>query len=559
VATNGAAGISAAELAASIAALEQQERQLAQASEETKAATTGLTEEQRANILAKAEATAETQRLADAEAAIASIGGQVQGGLITAAQGADILAARYGFATEEALRLLNAQAALAGAKAVKVSFADQRAAERSGGAVVQDSEAKAKRDAEAARIASQKARAAEEARRDQLVATGNAAQVAAVRQQEYNDAVTRFGAGSAEAIRAETALIQSRQAGAKGGGGGKAPKVTAAEKERDQLLDIQRDFGRKLEDIEESAADKRVEIERTAQERRLEIAEEYGERRREAEASFGDAQIDDRRGFYRALRSLDEDARAAASAEYEQAQLKAAEIATTQGADVAEKYLSEISKIIRDRATRQAEIAKALEDGNKGDAEYLRGLDAMDRQAEDRTLERITSGKDSLKSKEADALGDVEAQRQKALGEADQQRQQAIGDAAEKAGLRVTDAELKKKEGIDATNLALAEQLRLQTLLGGGAAAPGLTAPPLAGNAQPPAVLAPATVPAAGAPGAQAPALALPAVEARLDALAARVDVLVGQTARAGGLLEGVIRAEESTARAVERIGVRTT
>jgi hypothetical protein len=566
VATNGEAGISAAELAASIAALEQQERQLAQTSEETKAAVTGLTEEQRTNILAKAEATAETQRLADAEAAIAGIGGQVQAGLITAAQGADILAARYGFATDEALRLLNAQAALAGAKAVKVSFADQRAAERSGGEVVAGSEAKAKRDAEAARIASQKARAAEEARRDQLVATGNAAQVAAVRQQEYNDAVTRFGAGSAEAIRAETALIQSRQSGAKaaggGGGGGKAPKVSAAEKERDQLLDIQRDLGTKLEDIEESAAEKRVEIERTAQERRLEIAEEYGERRREAETSFGDAQIDDRRGFYRALRSLDEDARAAASAEYEQVQLKAAELATTEGADVAEKYLSEISKIIRDRATRQAEIAQALKDGNEGDAEYLRGLDAMDRQAEDRSIERITKGEGSLKSKEADALGDVEAQRQKALGEADQQRQQAIGDAAEKAGLRVTDAELKKKTGIDATNLALAEQLRLQSLLGGGAApapAPAVLAP-ASPTQQPAAVLAPATVPAAALdPAAAGAGLALPAVEARLDALAARVDVLVGQTARAGGLLEGVIRAEEATARSVERLGVRTT
>jgi hypothetical protein len=59
--------------------------------------------------------------------------------------------------------------------------------------------------------AQQAANEAAEARRQQLLATGSAAQVAALREKEYAQAVKLFGASSTQAIGAQTDLIQARE------------------------------------------------------------------------------------------------------------------------------------------------------------------------------------------------------------------------------------------------------------------------------------------------------------------------------------------------------------
>jgi hypothetical protein len=54
--------------------------------------------------------------------------------------------------------------------------------------------------------------ALEKARIDRILRTGTALQVVAVRQQQYNDAVKQFGAKSAQAVNAQTTLIEAQQA-----------------------------------------------------------------------------------------------------------------------------------------------------------------------------------------------------------------------------------------------------------------------------------------------------------------------------------------------------------
>jgi hypothetical protein len=67
------------------------------------------------------------------------------------------------------------------------------------------------------RAAQDRATAAEQARINLILQTGTATQIIAVRQKEYNDAVRQFGKDSAQAIDAQSALIQSQQSAAKAG------------------------------------------------------------------------------------------------------------------------------------------------------------------------------------------------------------------------------------------------------------------------------------------------------------------------------------------------------
>lgn len=168
------------------------------------AAVSTLTEEQRKQILAQAEAEAGARQLAVAQSAIDLIGQQVAQGLLTQAQGAQILGRDFGYAADEANRLAGEAARAAQATRGPASATEDRATRQT----AQDSAEAAAAGAAAAR---ERQAAIEAARREQLLATGTAAQVVAVRQQELNEAIAQYGKGSADAIRAETALIEARQ------------------------------------------------------------------------------------------------------------------------------------------------------------------------------------------------------------------------------------------------------------------------------------------------------------------------------------------------------------
>lgn len=94
--------------------------------------------------------------------------------------------------------------------------------------------------------AARDADAAEKARRDQILQTGSVRQRIAERQREYNEAVARYGKNSAEAIKAQTALIREQQSAAKGVQSGLDKQLRTQEgiydslaKQRDAMLDIE--------------------------------------------------------------------------------------------------------------------------------------------------------------------------------------------------------------------------------------------------------------------------------------------------------------------------------
>lgn len=75
------------------------------------------------DISKKQQSEIEAQKLAQIQTTLAALGPAVAGGLQSAASAAAFLATRYGFAYSEALKLVSAQAALAGASAAKVPMA----------------------------------------------------------------------------------------------------------------------------------------------------------------------------------------------------------------------------------------------------------------------------------------------------------------------------------------------------------------------------------------------------------------------------------------------------
>lgn len=463
--------------------------------QEQTAATAALTEEQRKQILAQTESAAEGQRLADVQAFIARIGGQVQAGMITAAEGASILANRYGFAADEADRLA-AASARAAQRTITQAVSDQRAGERNIAPAALRVQADRQREIERER---------EQARRDQILATGSATQVVTQRQRELNEAIRQYGAGSAEAIRAETALIEARRRSEKAAASSGAAatraatqqqreaekRANAAEKEAEQQLDIQRDFERKA-----------IDAQRDFEKKKFDIQKDFAERRRRANQDFSDQQFEDELSFYESLRGIQDQAVAQqASAEFERFRQEAAGIRDTQGADRAAEFEGKATEVAAARARRAAKLAeqeqaiREEEDGKRraqleAQLQYDRDLDAKRRELEERQLDRIRNGETGES---------IDQQEQQALADAEAARDATIASAAEAAGLRIVDAETKKLEAAQLTNQALLEQLRLQQALGGlpptapaGPAAPLRDAmipiaPPPPGAAAPPA------------------------------------------------------------------------
>ena len=276
-----------------------------------------------------------------------------------------------------------------------------------------------------------------------------------------------------------------RSGGRSGGGGAGAAGREAEAQQREQaaLYD-------KLRDLQERYQDQAVQAERTYQERVLSITQEFAKRRADAERSFADAQVSSRADFYTSLASVDKSQRTAMIQEFEQAQVKAAEIAATQGADAGEKYLSQITEVIRARAQRQADIAKALEAGDKDEAEFLRGVDAIARAAEQRKLDAAASGGEGLAGQERAALDEAATTRDESLAKAQLQAQQGL-----------IDAEQARADKAKVTNEQLQTQLDLVRQIAQAGGVPGAIAAPATTPA--PATATPAEAAAATGAGTQ--------------------------------------------------------
>jgi hypothetical protein len=124
-----------------------------------------------------------------------------------------------------------------------------------------DAGAKAEGEAMAARIRQMQAQDAAQkaAQRDLQMAQANAQQRVAILQKEADDAKRIYGANSTEALKAQTALVNAQQSGAKARGG-------AASAGGAQLENIEQKTGDKLSDIVQKTQDKITAIDKRAAE-----------------------------------------------------------------------------------------------------------------------------------------------------------------------------------------------------------------------------------------------------------------------------------------------------
>lgn len=198
---------------------------------------------------------------------------------------------------------------------------------------------------------------------------------------------------------------------------------------------------------QEKADDKFEDAENEHLKRMLEIQKDYDEKAKAAQRDFDQDRLDGSASFYDNLGSIESDKiRQAASAAYEAAALEAGKIAEEKGADVADKYMSAQEKIISDRAKRQADIEKAVKDKDGSKAEYLQGVDAKYRQAEEARLARIKEGEGSIASEKDRALQDELSKNEEAQGKialsAEQSAARKIA-AAERAGKKIDEEQVK--------------------------------------------------------------------------------------------------------------------
>lgn len=338
------------------------------------------------------DAAASAQQLAQFQDQLASLGGAVAGGLSTASEAAVTLANQYHIAYDAALKLIQAQAALAQAKNAAAALADQRAGERSPGS---------SGAAEAA---------AQEERRLQAL------------YRKLQDAPDKAPKGR------------------KGGGGGRGggTKLSDQQKLNNQLLANEDKANQQFEDEDLKHA--------TAL---LKIQTDYAKKRLAAEQSLQQSLLDGGASFYDTLINMENQGAAqAADAQY-QAFLAndLPAIAADKGADVAEAYQQAYEKVLLDRAKRQAEIEKATKEGDSGRAEALKGVDAKYRQAEEARLARIKEGNGSIASEQAQALQDENLRYEEAQGK--------IADSADRAAERKIVASQRAGQAIDAEQAKL--------------------------------------------------------------------------------------------------------
>lgn len=278
-----------------------------------------------------------------------------------------------------------------------------------------------------------------DAQREQTLATGSAADKQALLNSELDKAVKLYGANSAQAIRAQTALTQFQaQQDAKKGGGRGGAKLSDQQKLDNQLLGQQEQTNQKYADAEVKHL---ANIDRINREANRKLAE--------ADKAFHQGRLDSRAGFYKQLAGVEDGAlRQQLSARYEAAVLEANSIAAEQGSDAGKAYLDAAKEVIRSEGDLQAEIDKARNGDKDGEgkdadkAEYLEGVLRLEQEANRARLEEIRQ-----------SGGEIESERQRQLAEearSFEEEQGKIAEHAENAADRTVNAAVRSGKAVSA-------------------------------------------------------------------------------------------------------------
>lgn len=306
-------------------------------------------------------------------------------------------------------------------------------------------------------------------------------------------------AGQAAGTQARTgqilADVRANAAPERPRGGGS--RISAAEKEQAALLKGQETYQNKSLDAEREYQDDLTKIAEDAAKARLEAQDKYDlDRKRSA--------VD----FYKSLASFEnQDLAKELSSKYEAAAAQAQEIAKTKGADAAQAYLQAQRDAIQSQGDLQNEIDKADKEGDKGKAEYYRGLLKLQQDADAEQLRQI------------EAQGSQVAASENAQYAAAEQR---YAEHLEKMGLAYERKFGNAPPGVAPPPPATSGAGATTGSTPSGPASPGAagTASTGAGNAQ--LVSDPGTQAAVDANGAR--------LEAKLDALATAVSAVEKQT-----------------------------
>lgn len=355
--------ISAAQLAASLAQLEQaqlaqanaanldaiEQLRLARGAEEAKTAIDAQAQAIGQQLVQDQNAADQAERLAQVKERINGLAGQVSGGYLSMANAAQVLAGELGIAADEALRLIAAQTG----RNVQATFAAQRSA------------------------------------REQRNAGGGP-------QGASREALSFVEQAEAAAARAQAARARANRALAGGGGGGGGGGASAAT----QQLQAQQDLEQRS-----------IEQARDYEAERTRIAEDGARERAEAERRFAQQQRGDRADFYLGLADIEDNAvRQGLAAKFEAANAEAARIAAEQGADAAAEYLTAAQRAIESESAIEQKIAEALAKGDTGTAEYLQGVLKLRQEANAAELQAIRDKGSALAAEQAQQYAAAEAQ-----------------------------------------------------------------------------------------------------------------------------------------------------
>lgn len=364
------------------------------------------------------DASLQAQELARFQEQLASIGGAVAGGFSTASEGAVALAKKYDIAYDAALKLINAQAALANAANLKAALQLQRHGERSPGE------------------------------------SG---------QAEFDDLENRRLQQLYRSLQDPTPKAPKAP---RGGGGG---RLSDQQKLNNSLLADQDKANDKFEDAQIKHEQDLLKIERDFQQKSLDAQKKNESDKRRSRFDFY-------KNLSKDTATIGQAAAADLSAQYEAAFAESQRLAQAGNQQQAREFLALRKEQIaadqdyyRDRAEAQKQAkdgeSKAERDAAQAEIGRLDSLRALEKDAQAEDLKQLLEGGDQLQNDKASALQNENAQYE--------QSQSKIELASDRAtDHKITNAQRAGK-AIEAENALLVKQGQiLQSLPGGSGAVP---------------------------------------------------------------------------------------
>jgi len=363
------------------------------------------------------------------------------------------------------------------------------------------------------------AAAAAAAQREQTLAVGTTAAKMALLNRELAEAKRRYGEGSAQAIRAQTAIDQAIDRSTKKSKGAGAAKLSDQAKLNNSLLANQERYQDQAEAAERAHVRRVLDIER-------EFLAKSLAQQRENEVSKRQSRAD----FYDSLTSATKDVGPKVahelSAAYEAAYAQAQAIAQAGNAKLAADYLALKEQQIKDEIEFQKRLAEAKKAKDPDEIRRLEAIHKLRQDAQAEEEKQLLAGGDTNVAARDAALADEQRTFEEQQGK--------IGTAAENAADRKVNAAQRAGKAVEDENVRLREQETIINRIGArGGGAPGTaSAPPVTPGA------------ATGTPivGGAAPL--------DLSALAERLQAIVDAIHTEGG---NITKAQSETTRAVQQ------